>query len=87
MSWKVWHDLGEWSVYEAADEWGGFATEAEAIDELRRLQTNELVAAEKGLRISKKRVANKWRALTEPPKVRRMKCRASDSPLPTSNKP
>lgn len=73
--WRVAYDCGEFFVSEIADEWGSFDsfdTEAEAIAELRRVQTRGLISAEEGLRIAEEKLAKKRLALASPPRVNHM---------------
>lgn len=73
--WRIWRDCGEWLVSEishAYANWETYSSEERAIGELRRLQTNDLLAAEKDLEIAKRRVEEKRAILLAPPKVSRM---------------
>ena len=73
-AWRIWRD-GEWLVSEIGDNWAGadaFATEAEAVEELRRLQMRDLLSAEADLEMIKAKI-EKYRArLKARPKVSRM---------------
>lgn len=70
-AWRICRD-GEWLVSEIGDNWAGadaFATEAEAVEELRRLQTRDLFLAEADLMMIEAKI-EKYRArLKAAPKV------------------
>lgn len=73
--WRIARDCGEWFISEISDSWGGgqsFDTEAEAIEELRRIQLRAVLSAEQDLEIAKNRLVEKQRALASPPRVSRM---------------
>ena len=80
--WRVAIDCGEWFLSEIADQWGGgeaFATEGEALEELRRVQLRAVVSAESDLGIAKRRLATLRERLAGPPRVSRMKPAAPSS--------
>lgn len=73
--WRVAYDGGEWFLSEIGDQWGGlesFATEAEALEELRRTQLRGVLSAESDLKIAKQRLAEKRKQLADPPRISRM---------------
>lgn len=74
--WRVGIDCGEWFLSEIADQWGGgeaFATEAEALEELRRVQLRGVLAAESDLKIVKARLIEARKRLAGPPRISRMR--------------
>lgn len=74
-AWKIWRDCGEWFVSEIGELYVNcetFATESEAVVELRRLQMNDVLAAERDVEIANARLQEKRQRLAAPPKVRRM---------------
>ncbi len=80
--WRVAIDCGRWFLSEIGDQWGGgesFATEAEALEELRRIQFRAVEIAESDLKIAKQRLADKRQQLADPPRVSRMS-RAAQAP-------
>lgn len=73
--WRVGYDCGEWFVSEIGDQWGSFdsfATEAEAVEELRRVQFRAVETAEEALSFAKRKLAEKQATLAAPPRVHRM---------------
>lgn len=86
-AWKIWRDGGEWFVSEISEtyaNWESFATEAEAVDELRRLQTDDVLAAQKAVSLEIEKLRRKREILRAAPKVHRMKRR--DTPQATDTK-
>lgn len=82
--WRVAIDCGRWFLSEIGDQWGGgesFATEAAALEELRRIQFRAVESAESGLKIAKQRLVDARQELANPPKVSRMN-RAAQAPGP-----
>lgn len=80
--WRVGIDCGKWFLSEIGDQWGGgesFDTEAQALEELRRVQFRAVECAESGLKIAKQRLADARQQLADPPRVSRMN-RATPAP-------
>jgi hypothetical protein len=81
--WRISIDCGKYSVSEIGDRWGGgesFATEAAAVDELRRIQHRAVQIAESDLKIVKQRLVEKREQLAAPPRIRRMQSAQAPSP-------
>lgn len=73
--WRVSRDMGEWFVSEVSDYFGGvgtFATEAAAVEELRRIQVCEVESEETDVAMANQRLRKALQALKDPPKVTRM---------------
>ena len=73
-AWQIWRD-GEWLVSEIGDNWARgdtFATEEEAVEELRRLQMHDLLSAETDLKMIKEKIEKYRTRLKAAPKVSRL---------------
>src|SRR5688572_13627055 len=82
---RVGRDLGRWFVHEISDSGAGcdaHNTEAKAVEELRRLQTNELLSAEADLALAKERIKRKRAFLEAAPEIKRMRPVLSDCACP-----